>query len=699
MAISFVSGTTKTETAAPGRTGDGTFTATLSSWSAGDLAVLILYNDQGSGAITTPATGWTQLTGSPFGTGTEKLQIFYRFMQAGDSSPTITISGSGTNISHCCNCAVYSGVDTSDTFHKIGTANQGTSATVTANGVTTTVDNCMLLFASGLGDNHSHSGQTINSSATGVTEQLDGGTNAGSDSQVQMCDKLIASAGATGNGSATAAGSDPFVAIIVALRPNRYIEGVAAAVGDVNPEPDAPSAKVAGVVGDVDGETALSGVGRALTLGTAAATGTATIDFDTAVCAGGVGAATGSAATDFDTVSVVAGVYASTGTTTPAALSCNFAGVVGSVSSSTSTDIIACSINKTEATTTGESTCDFDSQAIAGVVADSSGDAEDLGVSAALWNVDASSTGLTEVLGESEETGSGSDFLSEGASVVEAVGAASIEVIGFIQSDAGITFAKCYGYSAHIFECSGSVESTSECEYVSTPYVLPEDEPTDYIRVPVSTIEIDSEYEPITGYSTSYVDDSGYDPGYTIISYPAEVLRATFENADFSEWTSANGNCFIRAAGSLDFDISGNYCARLYGYRSMIWIVDEPEEVFGYGVLIKTFTIAEPVNFNLSFYAKIGENVPAFNAAILKPGSAVYESMLVISYHTDVMVRYNYEGYIDTAGEVSISIYSSAPTGYGSNNSFLDQVVVTLLSPYSDYDDLTASGTTEYIDV
>lgn len=198
---------------------------------------------------------------------------------------------------------------------------------------------------------------------------------------------------------------------------------------------------------------------------------------------------------------------------------------------------------------------------------------------------------------------------------------------------------------------------------------------------------------------TVYVDDVGYDPGYIPESYPTEVLRSTFESNDFSEWTSANENCFIASAGTLGFDITGSYCARLHGYRSMLWVEDEPEETYGFGFLRSTFTVIEATNFSVELYAKIGENTPALNVGILQPGQIAYDSLLVVNYHTDMMIRFSCSGYVNSAGEVTIGVYSSAPVTYGVNNSYIDQVVITLLSPYTGYSDISASGTTEYVDV
>lgn len=218
MAIVFQVGTTKTNTAAPGRANDGDMTVdwpTGYTPTAGHFALIILYNDQGSGSV---PTDWTQVTGSPWGSDTPKLQAFYKVLAGGESAPVTTISGSGTNISHCANMAIYAGVDGTTPVDAVGTASAGTGTPMTAGGIDPPTNNAMALGLCGRGDNESANSQTFGGSGTGVTEQLDGGTNAGNDSEVSMYDKLIASS-ATGDGSSTTSITDPWVSVILALRP------------------------------------------------------------------------------------------------------------------------------------------------------------------------------------------------------------------------------------------------------------------------------------------------------------------------------------------------------------------------------------------------------------------------------------------------------------------------------------------------
>jgi len=276
MAIAFIAGTAKTNTAAPGRTGDGNLTVDFPAGytpTAGHFALIILYNDQGDGS--TP-TDWTEITGSPWGSATPKLCGFCKVLAGGESAPVTTISGSGTNVSHCANMAIYSGVDGTTPIDAVGTASAGDGTEMTAGGIDPPTDNAMALALCGLGDNHDAGGQTFGGSATGVTERLDGGTNQGNDSQVSMYDKLIAS-GATGNGYALTT-TDPWVSVIIALKAaasNYTDSGTMTAAGvhagaDTAQRVDAGSMIVAGVAtgSEVYGHTdAGSVVGIAVSTG------------------------------------------------------------------------------------------------------------------------------------------------------------------------------------------------------------------------------------------------------------------------------------------------------------------------------------------------------------------------------------------------------------------------------------------------
>lgn len=218
MAIAFVDAEDATTTAAPGRSNNGDLTVTFPQGYTpitGQFALFPVYLDQGDAS--TP-TNWTEVTGSPFGTGTEKLCVFYRVLVAGDSAPVTTISGSGVNLVASAGMVVYGGVDTTTPIDGVGSGNQGTGTPMTATGFDPTTDNAVVLHICGRGDNETAGNQSFGGSTTGVTERLDAGTNAGNDGQVSIADKLIAT-GASGDASSDTSATDPWVSVIIALRP------------------------------------------------------------------------------------------------------------------------------------------------------------------------------------------------------------------------------------------------------------------------------------------------------------------------------------------------------------------------------------------------------------------------------------------------------------------------------------------------
>ena len=224
MAITFGVATAAGTTTAFGRGGDGTVTVTLpTSWAVGQLAILLVYLDQGACSVTTPATGWTEVSGSPWGSATPKLRAFYRFLQSGDVDPIITVTGSSGTLQTTAAIATFVGVDTSTPVEVVGAASAGTGTPMTAAEITTLTAYAWALGLCGRGDNETSSGQSFGGSTTGVTERLDAGNGVGDDAQVSIYSKEITSPGATGAGSAATSVTDPWVSVIIALRPGVFL--------------------------------------------------------------------------------------------------------------------------------------------------------------------------------------------------------------------------------------------------------------------------------------------------------------------------------------------------------------------------------------------------------------------------------------------------------------------------------------------
>lgn len=121
MAVSFVAASSGTS----GSATSASFATTLpAGWAAGDVAILVGHVSAATLTMTTPA-GWTAIPGitNPTSEGSNsRIYAWYRVLQAGDTAPTITNSGS---VIGGWDMAVYRGADQASS---IGQAAAGTAA-------------------------------------------------------------------------------------------------------------------------------------------------------------------------------------------------------------------------------------------------------------------------------------------------------------------------------------------------------------------------------------------------------------------------------------------------------------------------------------------------------------------------------------------------------------------------------------------
>lgn len=207
MAISFVnkgtfaSGTTSCSPGIP------------ASLAAGDL--MLLFVETANQAVTQPS-GWTEVTSSPIGTGTAaaigavRLTVYYRFWQSGDSAPSVAVT-SGNHVTAI--IAGYSGVSASTPFDGVTpvTSTAAASTTATMPGITTGSANAWVVHGIALDvDGNSTdriTGTPTNANLTGLTERHDQTVTTGVGGGVAIIDGVKASAGASGNTTATQASS------------------------------------------------------------------------------------------------------------------------------------------------------------------------------------------------------------------------------------------------------------------------------------------------------------------------------------------------------------------------------------------------------------------------------------------------------------------------------------------------------------
>lgn len=220
MAIAYgVGPATGINAASGGSTGDSTLASALpASWAVDQFAILAIWLDQG--AASTP-TNWNPAPGNPYGSGTTKLYLFWKFLVTGETTPVnSTITGSVALASNVGVIRTYSGVDRELPIEVYSAAVTGAGSPATALSVITLSSDAWVVFICGRGDNdNTWTTLTIGGSATGVVSRGISGSSAGNDSEVGWFDKPVAGApAASGAASAAVAITDPRDSILISLR-------------------------------------------------------------------------------------------------------------------------------------------------------------------------------------------------------------------------------------------------------------------------------------------------------------------------------------------------------------------------------------------------------------------------------------------------------------------------------------------------
>ena len=187
------------------------------------LAQVTLRNND---AITAPA-GWTT-TGNlrTSGTGLEQ-QIYYRIATAADTAGTTYQWSWTTSSDGAAAILAYSGTDATNPIDVTPTDSAGSGTTATATGLTTTQDNDMVDALYGA---QGHSGPPPNMTqdpGQSLTQEyaISSGSSPASKALATGADGTLATAGATGNKTATISTSTPWVAHMVALMPPLAADG------------------------------------------------------------------------------------------------------------------------------------------------------------------------------------------------------------------------------------------------------------------------------------------------------------------------------------------------------------------------------------------------------------------------------------------------------------------------------------------
>ncbi|MDX6386606.1 MAG: hypothetical protein QOD85_408, partial [Gaiellaceae bacterium] len=187
------------------------------------LAQVTLRNND---AITAPA-GWTT-TGNLRASGaTLEQRIYYRIATAADTAATTYTWSWTTTSDGAAAILAYSGTDATNPIDVTPTDNAGSSLSASATGLTTTQDNDMLDAFYGVQGQSGPAVTATQDAAQGLTQEytIASGSAPASRARSTGADGTQATAGATGNKTATLSTSTPWVAHLVALMPPLAVDG------------------------------------------------------------------------------------------------------------------------------------------------------------------------------------------------------------------------------------------------------------------------------------------------------------------------------------------------------------------------------------------------------------------------------------------------------------------------------------------
>lgn len=242
--------------------------------SAGDIHIAFVLHASSSATITTPASGWTELT--TISPTDFSAHAYYRLWQSGDTTtPTWTWSSGGWVVE----IVRYGGVDTTTPVNiDLATKTTGTANTITLGSITPTVNDCMIVgFANA---DASGSGRTYTQSGA-MTERLDEVT---STHWHAVADEQLS------GGSGTPVSRD-FTIAGTAQDLAGWLIALAPATGGGTTHQLASTGS-----GTTTGSAALTGTLAVASTGTGTTTGSAALTGTLALSASGSGATSGSAA-------------------------------------------------------------------------------------------------------------------------------------------------------------------------------------------------------------------------------------------------------------------------------------------------------------------------------------------------------------------------------------------------------------------
>lgn len=177
-------------------------------------------------ATSSMGAGWTEVADLNGSTSFASLSVYWcRYDGVSVPSATVTLSGSSGD-EKIAGMAAFRGVNpVGSPFNVSGSGSSGTSTTtITHNGVTTTIDGCVILCINSTDENDQRTG--LHSGYTNVFEDTTAGTDnsffsgtASDGASIHMSYNTLAAAGATGTITVTGSGLGGWRGILFALEP------------------------------------------------------------------------------------------------------------------------------------------------------------------------------------------------------------------------------------------------------------------------------------------------------------------------------------------------------------------------------------------------------------------------------------------------------------------------------------------------
>lgn len=247
MAITYVGGT--------GANATGVATQTYPAGYAAGMVALLFVEHRETDSPSAP-TGYTALSVSPVVSTDTQLAAYYRVLDGGESS-TFTVPDAGDH--NATTLHLFDGCDTSTPIHAESSTVGSNTTSVSADGVTTSVNDCAIVVAVGTSRDSAITNATFsawtNANLTTIDEIADRTMSGNAGGGYGVAWGILATAGASGSTTATQATGDYWTAITVALKPASAGGGVTGTLAGA--ESGADTASLSGLV-LVDGSLSAS---------------------------------------------------------------------------------------------------------------------------------------------------------------------------------------------------------------------------------------------------------------------------------------------------------------------------------------------------------------------------------------------------------------------------------------------------------